>query len=144
MECELILRHGIVFTGRKFEAKDVGIRRGKIAAIGKGLKGRKEIDCRGRLVLPAALDAHVHVRDFNEAYKEDWKSASRAAAHGGVSCLFDMPNNKGFAIDTLQRLRQKEKRALKQHFLRTAQRRRRDHALSVMAPSFIRGISHRR
>ena len=112
MECELILRHGIVFTGRKFEAKDVGIRRGKIAAIGKGLKGRKEIDCRGRLVLPAALDAHVHVRDFNEAYKEDWKSASRAAAHGGVSCLFDMPNNKGFAIDTLQRLRQKEKRAL--------------------------------
>src|SRR3989338_5578211 len=112
MECELILRHGIVFTGRKFEAKDVGIRRGKIAAIGKGLKGRKEIDCRGRLVLPAALDAHVHVRDFNEAYKDDWKSASRAAAHGGVSCLFDMPNNKGFAIDTLQRLRQKEKRAL--------------------------------
>ncbi len=115
MECDLVLKAGKVFTGRGFERLDVGIKGGKIVALGKagkGLKGRQTIGCLGRLVLPAALDAHVHVRDFREARKEDWGSASRAAAHGGVGCLFDMPNNKGMVIDSVEKLRRKEKRAL--------------------------------
>ncbi len=112
MECELVFRGGKVFTGKKFEAKYLGISKGKIAAIGKGLKGKQTIACKGRLVLPGAMDMHVHLRDFNESNREDWASGTRAAVHGGVSCVFDMPNNKGFPMDTVARLHQKERRAL--------------------------------
>ncbi|HIH16582.1 MAG TPA: dihydroorotase family protein [Candidatus Diapherotrites archaeon] len=113
MECEVVLKGGRVFTGKKFEAVNVGVSKGRITAVGKGVRGKKSIDCRGRWVLPAALDVHVHARDFKEAAKETWRSASSAAAHGGVGCFFDMPNNQGFAMNSLARLRQKESRALR-------------------------------
>lgn len=50
------------------------------------------IDIKGNLVIPGVIDPHVHVRDLQQAYKEDWKTASMAALAGGVTTIFDMPN----------------------------------------------------
>ena len=50
------------------------------------------IDIKGNLVIPGVIDPHVHVRDIQQAYKEDWKTASMAALAGGVTSIFDMPN----------------------------------------------------
>ena len=44
------------------------------------------------LVLPGAIDAHVHFRDPGPNYKEDWASGSLAAAAGGVTTVIDQPN----------------------------------------------------
>lgn len=56
------------------------------------------------LLLPALIDPHVHFRIPGSAYKEDWMTASRAAVTGGVTTVFDMPNNNPPVVDksTLQ------------------------------------------
>ena len=52
------------------------------------------IDAAGKLtILPAAIDPHVHFRTPGAEHKEDWKTAAEAAIAGGVTTVFDMPNN---------------------------------------------------
>ena len=41
---------------------------------------------------PGLVDSHVHTRDPGQTYKEDFRSASRAAARGGVTTIMAMPN----------------------------------------------------
>ncbi|MCH9633950.1 MAG: Dihydroorotase [Chlamydiae bacterium] len=52
-----------------------------------------EIDAKHLTVIPALIDPHVHFRTPGENHKEDWAFASRAAIAGGVTTVFDMPNN---------------------------------------------------
>lgn len=51
------------------------------------------------LLLPALIDPHVHFRTPGSEYKEDWSSAAAAALAGGVTTVFDMPNNNPPAVD---------------------------------------------
>lgn len=51
------------------------------------------IDCRGMLLLPGAIDMHVHFREPGATHKEDLASGAAAAASGGVTTVADMPNN---------------------------------------------------
>ena len=50
------------------------------------------LDATGMHVLPGAIDVHVHFRDPGYAHKEDFGSGTAAAAFGGVTTVFDMPN----------------------------------------------------
>ncbi len=43
-------------------------------------------------MLPGAIDVRVHFREPGMAHKEDWGTGSAAAAVGGVTTVFDMPN----------------------------------------------------
>lgn len=52
------------------------------------------IDARGRYVMPGVIDEHVHFREPGLTSKGDIRSESRAAAAGGVTTYFDMPNTK--------------------------------------------------
>ena len=73
----------------------IAIENGKIAEISKtSLEGDKELDLEGQYVLPGLIDPHVHFRDPGLTYKEDFKSGSMAAAHGGFTFVMDMPNTK--------------------------------------------------
>ena len=47
---------------------------------------------RGLHVLPGAIDVHVHFRDPGYPHKEDLATGTAAAAFGGVTTVFDMPN----------------------------------------------------
>ncbi len=60
--------------------------------MGGAHRSEERIDARGMLVLPGAIDAHVHFRDPGPNYKEDWASGSAAAAAGGVTAVIDQPN----------------------------------------------------
>ncbi|MBR4396346.1 MAG: dihydroorotase family protein, partial [Methanobrevibacter sp.] len=71
----------------------LAIEDGKIAKISKSsIEGDKEIDLKGQLVLPGLIDPHVHFRDPGLTYKEDFRTGSMAAAHGGFTFVMDMPN----------------------------------------------------
>ena len=59
----------------------------------------EKIDANGMLVLPGAIDAHVHFRDPGPNYKEDWASGSIAAAAGGVTTVMDQPNTNPATLD---------------------------------------------
>ena len=45
------------------------------------------------LALPALVDPHVHFRTPGAEHKENWESGAAAAIAGGVTTVFDMPNN---------------------------------------------------
>ena len=50
------------------------------------------IDASGCFILPGLIDDHVHFREPGLTAKADIDSESRAAAAGGVTTYFDMPN----------------------------------------------------
>ncbi len=88
---ELVVKGKIFFRG-SFENCCIGIDNGKITQIKKILKGDKTLDFENKLILPAGVDIHVHFREPGLTNKEDWYTGSVAAAFGGISCVFDMPN----------------------------------------------------
>ena len=76
--------------------RDVGLKDGKIAAIGdlSRASAGERIDCAGLHVLPGVIDTQVHFREPGPTHKEDLETGSRAAALGGVTAVFEMPNTK--------------------------------------------------
>lgn len=88
---DLVVRGGQVVTGLGTVPADVGVRGERIAAVGLGLRGHREIDATGLLVLPGAIDAHVHMRTERAAdvYDDTFATGSVAAAFGGVTTMLD-------------------------------------------------------
>ena len=52
----------------------------------------RKIDATGLFVLPGVIDSHVHFREPGLTAKADIGTESEAAAYGGVTTFFDMPN----------------------------------------------------
>ena len=48
----------------------------------------------GKLLLPGMVDMHVHMRDLELSYKEDWYTGTLSALAGGVTFVADMPNTR--------------------------------------------------
>ncbi|HEY2396685.1 MAG TPA: dihydroorotase [Rudaea sp.] len=97
----LIRNADIVNEGRRFVG-DVRVRGGRIEAIGGALSarpGEREFDAGGRLLLPGMIDDQVHFREPGLEHKGDFFTESRAAAAGGVTSFFEMPNSKPTTTD---------------------------------------------
>ena len=108
---DMILRGGAVYTPSGLIDTDVGVRGGRIVAIGNGLGDAGEvIDCSGLTVLPGVIDTQVHFREPGLEAKEDLESGSRAAVLGGVTAVFEMPNTKP-NTDSVEALADKLRRA---------------------------------
>jgi dihydroorotase len=88
---ELVVE-GRAFVKGKLGTWSIGIEDGRIAEIGRSLRGEEKLDYGNRLILPTAVDPHVHFRDPGLTKKEDFSTGTLAAAFGGVGCVFDMPN----------------------------------------------------
>ncbi len=90
---DTIIRHGTVATASDTFKADVGIKNGRIVAIGEALTDADEVvDASGKLVLPGGIDSHVHIAQPSGpgiVMADDFASATRAAAFGGNS--FVMP-----------------------------------------------------
>jgi len=91
---DMILRDGTVWTVGGPVRTSIGVRAGRIAAIGEDGDAGEVIDCRGLDVLPGVIDSQVHFREPGLEAKEDLESGSRAAVLGGVTAVFEMPNTK--------------------------------------------------
>lgn len=113
MKYELGLVGGKAFVGGKLADANIYVSRGKIAKISKAReKAEKIIACAGLLILPGAIDSHVHFREPGMEEKEDWRTGSRAAAAGGVCTVIEMPNTKP-PTTTVKLLEEKRKLAEK-------------------------------
>ena len=90
----LLIQNGILVDPRGRCRGDVLVEDGAIAAVGQRLPaaGAEVYDAAGQYVLPGLIDAHVHFRDPGMTHKEDFATGSRAAIHGGVTAVLDMPN----------------------------------------------------
>ncbi len=91
---DLVLRGGTLVLPWGLEPADVGVRGGKIAAIGSlgGGHAAQEVDCTGLHVLPGLIDSHVHLREPGDPKVETIATGTKAAVLGGVTAVFDMPN----------------------------------------------------
>jgi dihydropyrimidinase len=88
---DLVIRGGTVVTPETVLTTDIGIFGEKIAALGDGLEGKAEVDASGKLVLPGAIDPHVHfsLPVGGTVSSDDFYSGSVAAACGGVTTVID-------------------------------------------------------
>jgi dihydroorotase len=92
---DLILAGGKVVSPDAVIESSVAIKDGKILAVGapEAMPPATEtVDVAGMHILPGAIDVHVHFRDPGYPQKEDFASGTAAAAFGGVTTIFDMPN----------------------------------------------------
>ena len=91
---DLKLTGGTVHTPAGPIQADIGVRGGRIVAIGAAGDAGETIDCSGLDILPGVIDTQVHFREPGLVHKEDLESGSRAAVLGGVTAVFEMPNTK--------------------------------------------------
>lgn len=98
---DLIVRGGEVANHAGRGPADVGVIDGKIAFIGdlSQASAGEVFDARGLTVLPGVIDTQVHFREPGLEWKEDLESGSRAAALGGVTAVFEMPNTEPSTTD---------------------------------------------
>ncbi|TPL98175.1 dihydroorotase [Mesorhizobium sp. B2-3-11] len=94
MTYDLILTGGTVVNHDGEGLRDIGMKGGRIAAIGdlRQASAGETIDCRGLHILPGVVDTQVHFREPGLEHKEDLETGSRAAVLGGVTAVFEMPN----------------------------------------------------
>jgi len=94
MTFDLVIKNGTVCRPSGQTREDIGITDGKIVALaGPGkLSGQKELDIKGKILLPGPIHTHVHMREPGLTYKEDYESGTKAAAAGGITMTIDMPN----------------------------------------------------
>lgn len=88
---DLVIRDGTVITDTAVFPADVAVIGEQIAAIGRGLRGKQEIDAAGHYVIPGAIDGHVHLEmpigRFTST--DDFFHGTRAAAFGGTTAIVD-------------------------------------------------------
>jgi dihydroorotase len=90
---DLSIRSGLVLTTAGEARLDVGIRGGRVVALGTDLgEARAEIDATGCWVGPGFVDLHTHLREPGQEWKEDIASGSAAASAGGYTAITAMPN----------------------------------------------------
>ena len=109
---DLIVRGGTVMTPGGPREVDIAVAEGRIAALGRFDPGQaaETLDAAGLTVLPGVIDSQVHFREPGLTHKEDLESGTRAAALGGVTTIFEMPNTKPATTDA-EALRDKLDRA---------------------------------
>ena len=94
----LIHNANVVNEGRSFRGW-VAVSGPFISAVGEGdvpadmaACSAEVVDARGALLVPGAIDEHVHFRDPGLTHKADIVTETAAAAAGGVTSFIDMPN----------------------------------------------------
>ena len=88
----MILKNGYIVINNKLVKKDIEIVKDIIFKIEDNIEVKEYIDCKGGLIIPGATDVHVHLREPGFERKETILSGTKAAAKGGVTTIFSMPN----------------------------------------------------
>lgn len=94
MEVDLAVVNGLVVGPTATTQRHIGIRDGIIRAIvddPRELQAQEQIDADGLVVLPGVIDPHCHFWDPGPTYRENWETATRSAAAGGVTTAIEMP-----------------------------------------------------
>jgi dihydroorotase len=92
---DLVIHNGTVVSADSTFTASVAIKDGVILTLGEANtmpRAKETLDATGLHILPGAIDDHVHFRDPGYPQKEDFASGTLAAAFGGVTTVFDMPN----------------------------------------------------
>ena len=112
---DLVITGGIVVNADESISADVAISGDHIVAVGAPgtmPPARETLDAKEMHILPGAIDVHVHFREPGYTHKEDWSTGTAAAAMGGTTTVFEMPNTNP-PTRSVKELRQKQELASK-------------------------------
>ncbi|MEZ5931300.1 MAG: dihydropyrimidinase [Alphaproteobacteria bacterium] len=118
---DLVIRGGEIVTACDRMTADIGIRGERIAALGEALgKGRREIDAKGKLVLPGGVDSHCHIEQlsaFGIMTADDFFTGTVSAAHGGTTTVIPFAaQHRGQSLKTVvEDYREAAKKAVIDH-----------------------------
>lgn len=122
MPVDAVLNNAKIFIQGTIVEAGIAIDKGKIVKIAKDTNlppASTKINLKGHIILPGIIDLHVHLRDQQLAYKENFFTGTAAAAAGGVTLVVDMPNNKPVTMDSFS-LKERMKLAEKQVLINVA------------------------
>ncbi|MCQ4162353.1 dihydropyrimidinase [Roseomonas sp. GC11] len=102
-EFDLVVRGGTLASAAEVFEADIGIRGGRIAALGHGLgRGAEEVSAKGMIVTPGGIDPHCHLEEISPdgaVHEESFASGSAAALAGGTtSFICFLPQWKGHSL----------------------------------------------
>jgi dihydropyrimidinase len=102
-EFDLVLRDAMVATAADLYRADIGVKDGRIAALGAKLgPGKREVDVAGRLVTPGGVDSHCHIEQKSAAgvmTADDFFTGTRSAACGGTTTIIPFAaQHRGMSI----------------------------------------------
>jgi allantoinase len=108
----MIVRNGLAaLAGRQdFERMDLRLRSGRFVEIAQRLDpeaGEEIVDAAGLMVLPGAIDPHVHFDEPGFTHREDFLHGTSEAAKGGVTTVIDMPCTSLPPVTTAEAFRNK-------------------------------------
>ena len=114
---DLVIRGGTVVTAADTFRADVGVRDGRIAALGEKLDGAQVLDAGGLLVMPGGVDTHCHIEQLRAnggADEESFVTGSTACLAGGTTTVITFAAQfKGHGIrDTLAEYHRRAKQAM--------------------------------
>ena len=92
-----LFTNGNIFTRNGFEKKNFTIEESSIRVLNSAVDCSlfdTIIDCTDKYIVPGFVDVHVHLREPGFFYKETIKTGTKAAAKGGYTTVFTMPNLK--------------------------------------------------
>jgi len=107
----ILIKNGQIVSSAGLSRADLLIDGGKIKKIGASLcaGGADVVDAAGLLLLPGAIDPHVHFRDPENISKEDFSTGSSSALAGGVTTVMEMPNYRNPPTTSIAAYREKRK-----------------------------------
>ncbi len=102
---DLTIRNGTVATASETLRCDVGIEGEKIVAMAQQLPpGRRDIDAKGRYVLPGGIDSHCHIEQLSGMgimSADDFYSGTVSAAFGGTTTIIPFAaQHRGTSVTT--------------------------------------------
>jgi dihydroorotase len=114
----ILVRDADIWNENGFTRGSILIENGRIRRIARRIidDGVETIKASGLKALPGLIDVHVHLRDMELAYKEDFATGTAAAAAGGFTTVLDMPNTVP-PTDSASRLIEKQKVAAQKTYV---------------------------
>ena len=88
----MILKNGYIVENNQLVKKDILIEDNLIKEIAEEINGSDVIDITNLLVIPGAVDVHVHLREPGYTHKETIATGTSSSAKGGVTTIMAMPN----------------------------------------------------
>lgn len=102
MAVDLVITNAVLIRSQGTQMSSLAVNDGRIVLIGNEdymPEASTVIDAGKKILIPGVIDLHVHFRDPGLTYKEDFATGSMAAAAGGVTTVFDMPNVNPVVVD---------------------------------------------
>ena len=146
---DLLIKSGTLVTAEWTAKGDLGIKDGKIAAIGdwgKTVSASNVIDANGRLVMPGLVDPHVHIsqtfRDRRSA--DDFYTGTVSAAYGGNTTIIDFATQWDKSRDLLEtfehRRQEAEGQAVLDYCFHACPTQSSEDSVSILPQLIARGV----